>query len=346
MNEKVITKKDMRDLMIVLVLIGITWYVMRKAIDIETLKMLMSGMMWRYLFLSIGLLFLFWGLEALMMGWLIHRVNLKIERRRLPWIALKTTLIGQYYANITPFASGGQPVQLYILKQHKLSTSEGTAVLMSKFLIFQITVTLYALFLFIRSFQTTPIALRPFVITGLVINLIGLAIIAFSAFKPQVLFGPIDWSIRKFQRSKTRMQKLRTRTHQFVNDYQTGMARLTSDYRETATLFLLSLIQLTAFFSMPYFLSKAMGIPNTHFLQMLTIQAELYMCISFIPIPGTVGVSEFGFVALMGNVMSGNLASMLMVLWRLVSYYFSLIFCGAFSLITSLMKRVKPSEIP
>jgi uncharacterized protein (TIRG00374 family) len=176
------------------------------------------------------------------------------------------------------------------------------------------------------------------------INLIGLALIAFSAFKPQVLFGPIDWSIRKFQRSKPRMQKLKARTRQFVDDYQAGMSRLTRDYRETATLFAISLVQLTAFFSMPYFLSMAMGITGINFLQMLTIQAVLYMCISFIPVPGTVGVSEFGFVALMGHVMSGNLASMLMVLWRLVSYYFSLIFCGAFSLITSLTKRLDLNE--
>ena len=339
MNEKTLTKKDLRDLLIAIVLIGITWMVIRKSMDLNTIKHLLQNISWPYVLMAFAMLFIFWGLEATIMGWLIHKVNRKIKRKRLPWIALKTTLIGQYYANITPFASGGQPVQLYILRKSKLSSSEGTAVLISKFLIFQVTVTLYALVLLVSAVTTTPTVSRPFVMTGLAINLLGLTLIGFSAFKPSVLIGPIDWIGAKFQRSKKRMERFKVKTRNFIDDYHTGMKRLTQDYRETTLLFLLSTIQVTAFFSMPYFLSLALGVTGLHFIQIIAIQAILYMCVSFIPIPGTIGVSEFGFVALMGQVMTQNVAGTLMILWRLVSYYFSILFCGGFSLFSTLKDK-------
>lgn len=336
MNEKTLTKRDLRDLLIIGGLILITWLVLRKSIDLNLLKEMIGQMTWRYLALAFVMLFVFWGLEATIIGWLIHRVNRRVKRRKLPWIAVKTTLIGQYYANITPFASGGQPVQLHVLKQNKLTTSEGTAVLVSKFLIFQVTVTLYALLLFISALTSTPSGSKPFVLTGLTINLIGLTLIGLGAFKPKFLIAPLDWLGEHFQKSKVRIEGFKKKTRRFIEDYQNGMGRLTKNYTETLVLFFISILQLTAFFSMPYFLSLALGIQGLHFTEMLAIQAILYMCVSFIPIPGTLGASEFGFVALFGQVMTQNIAGTLMVLWRLVSYYFSIIFCGLFSLLASL----------
>jgi len=339
MLEHAINKKDIRDLVIVTLLIMVTFYVFKKNMNWHEVVGIVKGVHLRYLFLSFGLLFAFWALEAFMIGWLVHRVNVKIKKRYIPWLAIKTTLIGQYYANITPFASGGQPVQLFILKKNKLSTSEGTAVLVSKFLVFQITVTIYAFILFMVALKTTPAQTRPFVLFGLSLNLLGLAFIGFSAFKPNILYRPIEWIMYRFTASKVRMTKVKRKLKSFLDDYEVGMGRLTQNYGETLALFMLSILQLTAFFSMPYMLSKALGIEGLYYIQMLTIQAILYMAVSFIPIPGTVGVSEFGFIALVGNMMSHNLASSLMLLWRIVSYYFSLLFCGLFSLGVSIQER-------
>lgn len=40
-----------------------------------------------------------------------------------PWLAVKTTIIGKYYDNITPFSMGGQPFQMYYMAKSGLSTS-------------------------------------------------------------------------------------------------------------------------------------------------------------------------------------------------------------------------------
>jgi len=49
--------------------------------------------------------------------------------------AFKVTMTGQYFNSITPFASGGQPMQLYALTKQELGAGSSGSVLMIKFII-------------------------------------------------------------------------------------------------------------------------------------------------------------------------------------------------------------------
>ena len=46
---------------------------------------------------------------------------------------------------------------------------------------------------------------------------------------------------------------------------------------------------------------------------------------SFVPIPGGTGGLEYGFIAFYGNFITGPVLSALMLIWRVVTYYFGLI---------------------
>ena len=52
---------------------------------------------------------------------------------------------------------------------------------------------------------------------------------------------------------------------------------------------------------------------------------------SFVPIPGATGGIEFGFVQFFGNFITGSKLSAMMLVWRFITYYFSLIL-GAIAL--------------
>lgn len=330
------TKKEM---LLITLLIGVTLYLVGRSLSINDLRTLFHSLKGVYVVIAFSLLFAFWGLEAFMLGWLIKRVKKKRIPRWLPWVALKTTLVGQYYANITPFASGGQPAQLFVLQKYKVQPSEGTVVLVAKFLVFQITVTCYALTFFVLRHANIPVFALPFVTAGLLINGLGLFVISLGAFKPELLMRCIAVVIRNLRFSDEKSEAIINRINRFVAEYKNGMIKLSKEKKQTLGLFIMSIIQLTVFFSIPYMLSQAVGITGITYVEMLSLQSILYMAVSFIPIPGTVGVSEFGFITLLGHVMSNNLASILMLLWRFVSYYFSLIFCGLFTLMTTIFKK-------
>ena len=301
-----------------------------------------------YIFGAIGLLFAFWGLEALMMRQLIIQMQKRGEviEGNIAWIALKTTLIGQYYSHITPFSSGGQPMQLYWLKRHNISTSHGTGVLVSKFLVYQITVTVYALTLALLNMkwiENAHFGVVATLMTGLAINTFGLLVIIFIAFNPKglayiaSLFIKWGHGLGWIKYPKVHLDKM----DGFIKEYAEGMDKLKEEPMQTLHLFLLSIVQISLFFGITVMVYHAIGLSGAKLMQIITLQAVVYMCVSFVPVPGTLGASEIGFTAVLTSVFTQNFVGVAMILWRFISYYFSLIFCGLFTAWVSLGTEAK-----
>lgn len=333
---------------IMFVLIGVTVLILKRQINVNQMIEVAQTVKIGYILGAIGLMFGFWGLESLMIGLLLDHVDDQVDRKHIPWIAIKTTLIGQYYSNITPFASGGQPIQLLLLRKHKISTSNGTAVLVGKFLVFQVTVTLYALLLSMFNFKyifNEMSLITGFLALGLLINTIGLSLIIFLAFKPnwiKYLGKKINNMLSHFKLIKSR-EKSESRWVGFIEEYKQGIEKLKSDPKKTLVLFVLSILQVTLFFGITYVIYRALNLSGISPLKVITLQAILYMCVSFVPIPGTVGASEVGFSMVLGSVFTTHFVGIAMLLWRLISYYFGLLFCGLFTLSISIWEhKFKP----
>ena len=54
-------------------------------------------------------------------------------------LCVQTVLLGKYYDNITPLASGGQPFQIYHLSKNGVETGKATSVIISSFFLNQLT---------------------------------------------------------------------------------------------------------------------------------------------------------------------------------------------------------------
>lgn len=331
-------------ILILLLLIGATIWVIFSNTDIAEFKRVFNESNKLFLLAGVGCMFVFWFIEAGIIHMLIQKIS--PTKIRSKWTALKTTVIGQYYSNLTPFASGGQPIQLYVLKQGGLSFSNGTAVLVCKFLLFQVSVTVYSLGLAILRFSeltSTLSGAASFVFIGLGINTIGLTFIIAMAFKPvaleQLIIKCINGleKIHLIRHKESKIAKVRG----FVHEYHEGIEELRKDVGLTLGMFLMSFVQLTFFFGITYFIYLALGLSGAALIDIISLQALLYMAVSFVPIPGTVGASETGFALLFGSIFTGNFAAVAMVIWRGISYYFSLIFCGLFTGITYLIDHFK-----
>lgn len=122
-------------------LIGATVIVILTQVDLkefaDTLRRANIG----FLLLGIVCVFIYWLLEGYML--------LKLMQRDYPEekmsFAMIVTIIGQYYNLITPGSSGGQPLQLYEMSRRGYSMGTGTAVLVQKYALYQVTVTLLAI---------------------------------------------------------------------------------------------------------------------------------------------------------------------------------------------------------
>lgn len=326
-------KKKLLNYLVLIAIILLSFKVLFGNIDPRALEETIQMADGRFLLLGIVCMFVYWGLEAGMMHNLIKKVNPEVG----VWTSIKTTFIGQYYSFLTPFASGGQPMQLYELGKDKISMGNATAVLVGKFLLFQVTVTIYSMFLFIFKLHgviTGVHAATTFVIIGLTINTTGLAAIILMAFRPKKMERIAQFIIEGLHKIKLlkHREKAYKRLNHWTEEYRLAMTEFNGDLKNNLWLFGLSVVQLTAFFSVTYLVYLALGLRGASYLDVISLQAMLYMAVSFIPSPGTAGASEVGFSLLLGSIFSSHVLAMAILLWRGISYYFGLIFCGLFTL--------------
>lgn len=299
----------------------------------------------KYILIAILNIFIFWFLEADMIYLLIIKFTNHKRDLETFWLAVKVTMFGQYYSNITPMATGGQPVQLYILKDYDISLSSGTAILISKFLLFQIGVTIYSFLLaiykmkFLMNYYTGT---SVFIITGLTLNMIMLGTILLIAFNQQVLLRLSESLFNFLYKIHVikDVKKIMTKTEKFISEYKESIGKLKEDYWFAIRMYAITFTQLTVFFSTTFFVYKSFNLNESSILDIICLQSFLYMAVSFIPTPGTAGASEVGFILLLGHLFPSSLISTALLLWRGISYYFSLIFSGLFSfVITTLGKK-------
>jgi len=81
---------------------------------ISDIGQLLNRINYLWLLGGIGAMALYWVMDA----WILQYAVAGIYRRESLAKAFKVALIGQYYNAVTPFASGGQPFQIYYMKKY------------------------------------------------------------------------------------------------------------------------------------------------------------------------------------------------------------------------------------
>ena len=83
---------------------------------------------------------------------LIHK-STKVYR---PNLSYKVSAIGRYYDVITPFATGGQPFQIYYLSKYGIKPSEAVSITLGKYIFRQIaSIVFFGVALFVNLYITT-----------------------------------------------------------------------------------------------------------------------------------------------------------------------------------------------
>ena len=57
--------------------------------------------------------------------------------------AVKHNLITQFFNGITPFSTGGQPMEIYMIAEHNIKVSKATSVTIENFIFYQTALVIY-----------------------------------------------------------------------------------------------------------------------------------------------------------------------------------------------------------
>ena len=301
-----------------------------------------------------NLFFIVIGILCVVIYWLIEAfIFLHLFRRSRPdekfSFAMVITLVGQYYNLVTPGASGGQPLQLLEMTRKNYSIGIGTAVLVQKYALYQIAVVFTALFSIIinwNTLATSSPAAQWLVGIGFLVNSLGVILVLILSMSENVariiVYAIVRflYAIRLFKDK----EKLMAKADKYISDYAIAIEDIKSHKKETAILMLVSIVQIVVYFSVNYWIYRSLGLKSASPFFIITMQAVLYVAMTFVPLPGGSGGAEVGFALLFGPIYGKVNTSVALVLWRFITFFFIILFCGVFLAIRELLLGRKKIE--
>ena len=243
-----------------------------------------------------------------------------------------------FFNAITPFSSGGQPFQVYLLNKQGIKISESTNALLQNFFSYQLAlITLGTIAIIINNFlEIIPNTslLRHIVIIGFIVNVLVLAIIIYLAKAKNIntkMFNKIFDFIFSLKFIKNREQ-LKEKANKKIDEFYESSNYFKSDKYILLKSYSLNLISLVILYIIPMFIFYSIKIYDVSIIESIVCASYTYFVGSFVPIPGGTGGLEYGFIEFFRVFSSSALISTSMILWRFITYYLSMIL-GAISLI-------------
>lgn len=273
-----------------------------------------------------------WMLDSLIIRTLISAayrgVNYGFSR------AFRVSMVGQYFNSVTPYALGGQPMQLLALTRQGVGSGIALSALVRKYLVYQTTITVYSLLVILLKYSFFRGAFQGFMALAVIGFLAQAAVVVVlllftrsPAFTTKIIHGAV-WLLTRVhivKRPEETSEKVKSQLEFYIENNRA----MRSNREVMAKLYGYTAVQLTALFCVPFFLYKAFHNPGAPIINMIAAQSFVTMVSSYTPLPGAAGAAEGSFLVIFQIFFHQNVIKQAMLLWRLITYY-SCIIIGAF----------------
>ena len=247
----------------------------------------------------------------------------------------KLAVITKFFNGITPFSSGGQPMQVYYLKKDGFRLTKATNIIMQNFILYQLalvtvgTISL-GLNMYFDYFASTKL-LKYLVTTGFIINslvMVGLFIISFSKRFNKFIINLALNILTKLKIVKNREEQ-EAKWMEICIDFHEGATYIKNNKFLCFKGYIYNIIALIMLYLIPFFVFKALN-TSINLSLVGVIVASSYVAIigSFVPVPGASGGIEFGFLQFFGNFLGGSILSAGLLIWRTITYYLPIFIGG------------------
>ena len=336
------TKKMIRNLIIFILLIILTFYIILKDQNVSEIFDIVLSVKKEFIIIAILCMCFYIACEAINIGRTLKALNEKSTFIK----NVKYALIGFFFSSITPAASGGQPMQIYYMHKDKISVANSTLTLLINLSCMQVVTISIALVSLFFNYQYLNSALRWFFVIGVSLNLSALALLLISIFSKRMTKGLINITIKimKFFRIKN-IEDKQIKFENELNKYQGSATYIKNNKSVILKTLATTYIQFIAYYSISYFVYRSFGLSEHNIFEIITMQSILYATVSGIPSPGAVGVSEGGFLAIFRHIYSENMVNSAMLLSRGINFYLFVLISSIVSMISTIREKKQEPEI-
>lgn len=296
-----------------------------------------------------GCLFCFAGyifFDAMGIHSALRRQGYKIHFRDTLMVSVR----GQYYYYITPGASGGQPMQIYYLRELGIPTGAGTSVLVCHFVAFQ---TMLAVLMTVFSIPNWNYIREnvginfPLLIIGYMVNATGVAfalICSLTRGPVRLLIRFCDFFIRKLHLSR-HPDQLHQRLIDTVDLFHTSAAKVFQHPGEVILQMFYGGMQQLMLMNVLYIIYHGLGHNLASRGQILAMGFVQYVSASYVPIPGASGAQEGVFTLYFGNIFGSHCFAAMMI-WRTTTFYLPLLISAGTIIIHRIQNKKREAGHP
>ncbi|MDO4814615.1 MAG: lysylphosphatidylglycerol synthase transmembrane domain-containing protein [Gemella sp.] len=324
-------KQTLQYIAIFLILISITFYFLLKDYSPSELYSILSSLKYGYLFIGSILAFIYIICESISFKIIFKRLGQKTKFLQL----IRYSFIGFYFSAITPSASGGQPMQMYFMKKDKINISKSSLAVLLCVMGYQIALII----LFVISFllnhtlvlgQNNEIKLL--FLVALISNFVLLGFILGAVFSkkffPRIIDFIFNKILAKIKFIKNKKEK-RAKIDEIIEDYHECSKLFKKRPGLLGSIIAIYVFQLVTRFSITYVVALAMNLDTESIIKFITIQALILFCVSALPIPGGVGISEYLYIAFFSILVPLGLINKAALVNQAIVYYIPVLI-GAF----------------
>lgn len=292
----------------------------------------MNNLKLNWILAAILAMVVYWLLEALILHMiaLIHLGNYRFFN------SLRFSMMSQFFNAITPFSSGGQPLQAWCMIRNGVKPGHTISILVVRSMIFQFCMLVYtvAVFIFQASYFISNIdRFLIFFIFGIVVNILMLFIYILFLFNKSAAENVVQWIFRFLKKIRLikHPEKYVHKIEVELESFSEGINACKGKLGDILKVFFLQMLQFTFLFSVSFFIFKAIEDGRGQFFYILGANAILYMVTFLVPSPGASGGAE-GMSYLFFNhfLTEGHIAPFILIM-RTITFYFNIIFGGLVS---------------
>lgn len=282
------------------------------------------------IFLIVGLLLIigYWLLKSV----ILHALALRYNKDYSFKSAFRMILEVNFFNAVTPFATGGQPYEIYSLKKHGIKIVDATNIVLQNSIVYQIALVTLGLIAIIYNsifglFDSNS-ALRHLITIGFIVNtlvIVGLFLITYAKKFNHFILNKVCHFLIKIKVIKN-PEKTMKKFNKYLEEFHIGANKLLENKKEFMLLIFYHFLSLCLLYLIPLVL--ILGTDSTisfGALEAILTSAYVMLIGSFVPIPGGTGGLEYGFIQFYGNFIKGPILNAIMLLWRFITYYFGML---------------------
>jgi glycosyltransferase 2 family protein len=332
MNKTKKNKRYIKSVIFCVVLIVITFYLILRSSEMNQLLDTIKNADPVYLIIGFILMLLFVTFEAFSIKILLKSFSYRPSFLK----CIKYSFIGFYFSSITPTA-GLQPAQIYYMKKDGIEIWESSLTILIVTVSYQVGMILLSIIMY--SMRTTLIytnlgILKYCLIFGLVINSFLIVIFICAVFQNNFLKRIFNGSIKLLSKLKIikNPDSVINKAEIQLSEYKKGADYLRKTPRILLWVLAQRLMQILSRLSVAYAIYKAFGLSGYSYLDIIAMQTILAIAVESLPLPGAIGASEAGFLAINKIIFGADKLLPAMILSRGISYYAMLIISGGVTL--------------